>query len=226
MTRHHTDAHYHPLQNRVLALAAMVQAAHLVQEVARRGAIDEGELSCAIDSVLASPGRESIHAGHLYAGPHSLRTGLIFLQRLLGGEKVGADVSQAKEMMAYCAAMMSLERKLRRDRDMLGHLGEGLERIRKQRDYFGGPLHDNVIAAVAGLYGETISNLKPRIIVHGKPEILSQSSNTNKVRALLFSGIRAAHLWHSHGGSHLQLLMRRRVLAREAARLLHESEHA
>jgi len=214
------------MRNRVLALAAMVQAAHLVQGIARKGVADSGELECAIDSILVTPGNESIHAGLLYKGPHRLRTGLILLQKLLAGEKLGADIKQAKELMAYCAAMMSLERKLARDRDMLGRLGDGIGRIRKQRDYFGAAMHDNVIAAIAGLYGETISTMTPRIIVHGKPELLSQSSNTNKVRALLFSGIRAAHLWRSHGGGHFHLLLRRRALAREAQQLLHNSEYA
>jgi len=212
------------MRNRVLALAAMVQTAHLVQGIARKGAADNGELECAINSILATPDRESVHADHLYQGPHKLRTGLILLQRLLGGEELGTDIKQAKEVMAYCAAMMTLERKLSRNKIMLGKLGEGIERIRKQRDYFGGVMHDNVLAAIAGLYGETISNMTPRIIVHGKPVYLGQSSNTNKVRALLLSGIRGAHLWHTHGGSHFQLLLRRRVLAREAQQLLQHSE--
>jgi len=214
------------MRNRVMALAAMVQAAHLVQGIARKGMIDSAEMQSAIDSILATPGKEHLHAGHLYKQAGQLRTGLILLQRLLSGEQVGSDVKQAKEMMAYCAAMMSLERKLGRNREMLGKLGEGIERIGKQRDYFGSTMHDSVIAAISSLYGETISTMTPRIIVHGKPELLSQSGNTDKVRALLFAGIRAAHLWRSHGGSHFQLLMRRRALAREAGQLLHDIEHA
>jgi len=217
------------MRNRVLALAAMLQAAHLVQGIARKGMVDSLEMQCAIDSILATPGSsesgsKSMHAGHLYPAAHRLRTGLILLQGLLSGEQVGKDVKQAKEMMAYCAAMMSLEKKLGRDKEMLGRLGDGIARIHKQRDYFGGSMHDNVIAALAGLYGETISTMTPRIMVHGQPDLLSQSSNTNRVRALLFAGIRAAHLWRNHGGSHFQLLLRRKALSREAGKLLQEIE--
>ncbi|PJC68310.1 MAG: hypothetical protein CO017_09755, partial [Zetaproteobacteria bacterium CG_4_8_14_3_um_filter_59_5] len=96
--------HWHPLRNRVLALAAMIQAAHLVQGIARKGMVDSAEMQRAIESILATPGNESIHAGHLYPEAGQLRTGLILLQRLLSGEQVGTDVKQAKEMMAYCAA--------------------------------------------------------------------------------------------------------------------------
>jgi len=226
MSSQQPSQHWHPLRNRVLALAAMVQASHLVQGIARKGLADSSELECAIDSILTSPGSESIHAGHLYPNPQRLRTGLIFLQRLLNGEELGTDIKQAKELMAYCAGMMSLERKLSRDKEMLGKLGDGINRIKKQRDYFGGAMHENVIAAIAGLYGETISTMNPRIIVHGKPELLSQSNHTNKVRALLFSGIRAAHLWRTHGGSHFHLLLRRRSLSREARQLLHDCDQA
>ena len=215
-----TSPHYHPMRNRVLALAAMVQTAHLVQGIARKGMADSGELECAINSVLAKPGSDDNQAEEIYQGAHKLRTGLILLQRLLSGEELGTDIKHAKEVMAYCAAMMSLERKLSRDKEMLGKLGEGIARIQKQRDYFSAVMHDNVIAAIAGLYGETISHMTPRIIVHGKPVYLGQSSNTNKVRALLLSGIRGAHQWRTHGGSHFQLLLRRRALAREAQQLL------
>jgi len=224
MTSQQPAQHWHPMRNRVLALAAMVQAAHLVQGIARKGIADEVELECAINSILAEPDGEGIHADHLYQGPRKLRTGLILLQRLLSGEEVGAELKHTKEAMAYCALMMSLERKLSRDREMLGKLGEGINRIKKQRDYFGAALHDNIIAAIAGLYGETISNMTPRIIVHGKPEYLGQSANTNKVRSLLLSGIRAAHLWRTYGGSHFQLLFRRRALANESLELLQDNE--
>ncbi|MDX8392249.1 MAG: DUF489 family protein, partial [Mariprofundaceae bacterium] len=143
---------------------------------------------------------------------------------LLHGESMKNDMHTAKEIISYCAAMMALEKKLSRDKPILGKLGEGIQRINKQREYFGDVMHDNVIAAIAGLYGETISTLKPRIIVHGKPVFLEQNKNTNRVRALLLSGIRAAHLWRTHGGGHLQLLLRRRTLARMAERILNESE--
>jgi len=215
-----------PLRERVLALAAMIQVAHLVRGIARKGSAERNEVHTCLSSILvASETKTAVHAGHLYENPLKLRTGLILLQRLLHGETIKNDLNAAKEIIAYCAAMMALEKKLSHDKPTLAKLGEGVQRIHKQREYFGDVMHDSVIAAIAGLYGETISTLKPRIIVHGKPEFLSHSNNTNQVRALLLSGIRAAHLWHNQGGGHLQLLLRRRALAREAERILHESEN-
>jgi len=220
-------SHHHLLRERVLALAAMIQAVHLVRGIARKGVAERAEIHTCLSSILAdSSAKAGPHANHLYKNPLKLRTGLILLQKLLHGETMKNDMDAAKEIIAYCAALMSLEKKLSHDKAMLAKLGEGIGRIDKQREYFGDVLHNNVIAAISGLYGETISTLKPRIIVHGKTEFLSHSNNTNQVRALLLSGIRAAHLWRSHGGGHLQLLLRRRALAREAERILHESETA
>ena len=96
-----------------------------------------------------------------------------------------------------------------------------MQRIQKQIEYFGSSTHGSVIGGVADLYGDTISNIQPRIMVRGKPEILRQSANTHKVRALLFAGIRAAHLWRQHKGGHFRLLFGRKKLLREIA---HELE--
>jgi len=58
--------------------------------------------------------------------------------------------------------------------------------------------------------------------VRGKSEFLSQSDNTHRVRVLLMAGLRAAHLWRTHGGGHMTLLFRRKALLRELE-LLHKT---
>lgn len=205
------------LHHRVLALAAMVQCAHLVSGIARKGVADAVEVETCISSIFAFSGNTP---EQIYGDIAKLRTGLVTLSRLLQGEDMGKDVQRTKELMAYTAAMMTLERKLARNPAMLKKLAEGMLRIEKQSEYFKGFMHDNVIAAISALYGETISTMKPRIIVRGKSDYLRHGINTNKVRALLLAGIRGAHLWRKHGGSHLQLLLRRRAMAREAVKLL------
>jgi len=205
------------LHHRVLALAALVQCAHLVSGIARKGVADAVEIETCISSIFSSSGNTP---EEMYGDIAKLRTGLITLSRLLQGEDLGKDVQRTKELMAYTAAMMTLERKLARNPAMLKKLAGGMQRVEKQSEYFKGIMHDNVIAAISDLYGETISTMKPRIIVRGKSDYLRHSGNTNKVRALLLAGIRGAHLWRINGGSHLQLLLRRRAMAREAVKLL------
>jgi len=204
------------LHDRVLTLAAMVQCAHLVSGIARKGVADAVEIETCISSIFASSGKTP---EQIYGDIAKLRTGLLTLSRLLQGKEM-KNVQRTKELMAYTAAMMTLERKLARNPDMLKKLAEGMQRIEKQAEYFKGVMHDNVVAAISDLYGETISTMKPRIIVRGKSDYLRHSGNTDKVRALLLAGIRGAYLWRIHGGSHLQLLLRRRALGRKASELL------
>jgi len=211
------------LHHQVLALATMAQCAHLVSGIARKGVADTVEIETCISSIFASSGNTP---EQMYGDIAKLRTGLVTLSRLLQGAEMGKDVQRTRELMAYTAAMMTLERKLTRNPAILKKLAEGMQRIEKQSEYFKSFMHDNVIAAISALYGETISTMKPRIIVRGKSDYLRHSINTNKVRALLLAGIRGAHLWRTHGGNHLQLLLRRRAIAREVMKLLsHVSLH-
>ncbi len=204
------------LTQRTLALAAMLQAVRMVDRIARKGSSDRDDFATLLQSILTT---QATHAEALYGSPAELRVGLRLIHDLLSGRETG----RAKELMRYTVALMSLEKKLAAEADMLARLADGIQRIRKQADYFNSVTHESVIAAIANLYGETLSTLKPRIIVHGKQEFLRQSEHTNRIRCLLLAGIRAAHLWREHGGNHLTLLLRRKAILRTCDRLLRES---
>ena len=201
--------------NRALALAAVTQAASLVESIARNGMCDTEDYQTMISSLFAD---NSDHVGLMYGGIYKLRAGLHLSSKLL----TGSNIEQAKPLLTYASGLLALEKRLSKNSAMLATIGEGMQRIKKQSDYFGSETHASVIGGIADLYGNTISTLKPSIIVRGKPEHLKQSSNTNKVRALLFSGIRAAHLWHQHGGGHFRLLIGRKKLHQQTQKLLEE----
>ncbi len=203
-------------RNRILALAALVQAVKLAQSIACKGMADETDMQACIGSLFG--GRQADIA-QAYGELRCLCTGLRQLSFLLHGQ----ELVQAKEMLTQLSGLIALERKLGKQPGMLNSMREGMERISRQAEYFDSILHENVMAGLAGLYGDTISTLKPRIIVHGRPVYLRQSANTNKIRALLLSGIRAAHLWRQNGGGHLKLLFSRRRLAHDVDLLLKEA---
>ena len=207
------DSRKHAIQGRAIALAALVQTVRLVDDIARKGSCDAEDFHTLIDSLFASRG-EAPDAP--YGGVGKLRVGLKLCTRMLSG----GELDRIKILMGYIAGLMALEKRLSRQPQMLAAIGEGIERIRRQSDYFGSHTHENIIASIAGLYGDTLSTLTPRIIVRGKQEYLRNSANTNRVRALLFAGIRAAHLWHAHGGSRLSLLLQRKALLKECEALL------
>lgn len=203
-----------PLTGRAIALAALTQSVHLVDCIARKGLADAEDSRALIESIFASMAASDSPA-KIYGDLNQLRTGFRVSSEILKGK----TVPQSKALMGYSAGLLTIEQRLNRNSAMRMKLAEGMQRIDKQKQYFGSATHNNVIAAVADLYADTISTMKPRIIVRGKSEFLSQIENTRRVRALLMAGLRAAYLWRSCGGGHLTLLFRRRAILHEMERL-------
>jgi len=209
------SSHTTALTKRTMALAALTQAVYLVDCIARKGLMDAEDCKVLMESMFSEPSTNGHPSALPYGGTSNLTTGLRVCTQLLEG----SNIPQAKALMIYSGGLMTLERRLAKNAPMRHKLTEGMQRITHQKQYFGDSMHNNVIAAIADLYGQTISTMKPRIIVHGKTEFLNQTANTQRVRALLMSGLRAAHLWRKYGGSHLNLLLRRKALLHELGKL-------
>lgn len=94
---------------------------------------------------------------------------------------------------------------------MLNKISEGIEKTQGQIEHFGSE-HANIYASLGGLYSDTISQLNPRIMVSGEPNVLNNTDNANKIRTLLLSSIRSAVLWQQLGGSRWQLLFKRKKI--------------
>lgn len=206
----------HSLTDRTLALAALFQAAQLVQQVARRGQAADPDVATSIGSLFHI---DAATTAAIFTPEGDNRPGLTTGLRTLA-ERLGSGGSaEALEVTRYVIALLHLERKLARQPRMLETLRLGLERIRKQADYFT-PTHANVIAALGELYQATLSTLQPRIMVQGEPAYLADSNRAGLIRALLLAGIRAAVLWRQLGGSRWQLLLARRNILETANELL------
>jgi len=207
----------HSITDRTIALAAIFQAAHLVQQLANTGTIDEQDLETCIHSLFHI---DVDNAGDAYGGHSKLHTGLNTLIEQLGGKSALSVGNQPKNLYItkYSACIVMLERRLVKNPDMLKTISDGIERASSQMEHFS-ILHDNVIASLAHIYSQTISNLKPRIMVHGEHIYISNPNHANRIRALLLSAIRAAVLWRQCGGTRWQLLLQRRSIMEEAKRL-------
>ena len=203
------------LRDRTLALAALFQAAHLVQQVAHRGQAPDTAVETSIDSLfhIDAPSTDAV-----FGGASNLTTGLRALLARLG---TGGSTEEL-EVTRYAIALLHLERKLARHTTMRETLRIGIERIRNQRNHFP-PTHENILAALGELYQATISTLQPRIMVKGDPSFLADARRASLIRALLLAGIRAAVLWRQLGGSRWQLFFGRRRTLETARRLLHDA---
>ena len=197
-------------ESRVIALAGVFQACSQVCAVANDGRGD----NAVIESSLASLFRiDSDSAADVFGGLSGIKAGMEVLVENLDSNNRNAAVSQ------LAVGVLRLERKLAGNKNMLVQLSEGIASIQRQVDHLG-VAHTTVQARLADLYSQTLSNLRPRIVVHGNPLNLSDPRKVEQIRSLLLAGIRAAVLWHQVGGSQWRLLFRRKEYAMLARGLL------
>lgn len=194
-----------PLQEQLVALGAVFEAAALVDRIARTGQVPNAALGSMLGSLLV---REDKPAREIYGGDDlNLRDGY----RALVGALERDTSSLQREPLRYALAMIGLERQLDKRSDLLQVIGSRLDQIQQQVDHFG-LTHENVIASFGGLYQDTLSTFRQRIQVQGDMRHLQQTDNAAKIRALLLAGIRSARLWRQLGGHRWQMVFSRRKL--------------
>jgi high frequency lysogenization protein len=202
----------HSLNDRVLTLAGVFQAASLVKRCASQGQNIDKDVETCINS-LFNTNPDSVE--DIYAGGIHLRLGLNTLIEQIGNN---ANLRDA-EISRYVISLLYLQKKLSRSKTLLATLADGINKAQEQARFFT-PAHENVIAALADLYQQTISTLSPRIIVNGDPLVLQDPQNAQLIRTLLLAGIRSAMAWKQCGGTRWQLLFKRQALLDEARNTL------
>ena len=200
------------LHDRTLALAGILQATSLVKDIATTGkAHRHDEETCLRSMLELNP--VDIHG--IYGHVANLTTGLKTLIAQLGQNTVKPDLDIAR----YTVGLLHLERKLAKRKAMLEQIAKGITRAKQQLEHF--PItHENIIANLAGLYSDTISQIPPKIMVSGENHLLSDSAIANRIRALLLCGMRSAILWRQLGGSRWQLLLKRATFVKQAQHIL------
>lgn len=185
----------------VIALAAVCQAAAVVQQIAHKGSASNDTIETLLQSILE---QNPTTTEQVYGRLSALKLGLNTLFDQISVSHSHRD----REIARYVANLLSLERRLARNGAMLDTLGMRISQAKKQCEHF--PVtHDNVIANLAGIYKDTISTLPLRIQVTGNPRYLEAKDNQMRVRAVLLAGIRAAVLWRQCGGRRRYLLLQR-----------------
>lgn len=183
----------------VIALAGVFQAAALVRATATSGSQDAAALEASIASILRVDVDDAASA---FGGLGNLRLGLEAMVQQLDRSPGDVSVSQ------IAVTVLRVERKLSARPEMLQALREGIEAIQRQVDHLG-VTHSSVLARLSELYANTLSNLRPRVVVQGNPLYLQQPAQVERIRSTLLAGVRAAVLWRQLGGSQWQLLFKR-----------------
>lgn len=200
----------HTVDDRVLALAGMAQALHQVRRIAETGHSETASARPVLDSVFRI---DADSTADVYGGAAGVAPGL----RLLGDYLTNRGNDPLLPRLAL--ATMQLERRFAQARQTQDAVAAGLARIAPRAAELGST-HPDVLAALGGLYAETISQLRPRIMVQGNPHYLGQAGVVSEIRALLLAAVRSARLWRQVGGSQWQFLFGRRQMAEAIGRQL------
>lgn len=197
--------------DRVLALAGIAQALQQVRRIAETGHSDSAVVRTAMDSVMRI---DAPSPAAVYGDSHQLEPGLRLLRDYFGNQ--GKDALLPR----LALSVMQLERRFVRERATVDKVQAGIERAAAQARELGDPAHPEILGAMGGLYADTISQLKPRIMVQGNPHYLGQAGVVAEIRALLLAAVRSAVLWRQLGGSYWDFLFSRKATLEAISRRL------
>lgn len=188
------------MRDRVLALAGLLQALKQVRRIADTGQADASVLATAMDSVFRIDA-ESPEA--VYGGADALRPGLTTLRDYFNNR------NKDEALPKLALAVIQLERRFVRDAAMAHQVHDGILATAADAQRLGST-HPEVYGALGKLYADTVSRLRPKVMVQGNPHYLGQPDVVSEIRAVLLSGLRSAVLWRQLGGSLFDFLLRRR----------------
>ncbi|MBS0576904.1 MAG: high frequency lysogenization protein HflD [Proteobacteria bacterium] len=189
------------MNDRALAFAGLLQACQLVRQIADTGDAQTAPLATCVDSLFRFDA-DSVEA--VYGSATELRPGLeLLIAQIDGGQDRDAM------LLRLLASVLRVERSYHAQRTLADKLRQGLEHIARQREHLGAT-HPTILGRLGDLYAETISNLRPRIMVQGNPVYLQQPPVVAEIRAVLLGALRSAVLWRQLGGSQWDLYLRRR----------------
>lgn len=199
-------------EQRVLALAAIAQAAAAVKQVAREGSLRQPAQSQPLIQSVLNQNPESFEA--LYPHPRDLQWGV---EQVL--QQIGATRDKDVEITRYVVGILALARRFMKAEKAQQQLGQRIEQLHRQQHDFQFN-SDTVLAGMASAYSDFVSPLSQPLKINGKPDYLKQMSVQNQIRAFLLAGVRNAVLWKHLGGKRRQFLLSRQRMVSTAQSLL------
>jgi len=194
----------------VVGMAGAVLAAQQALAIARTGRADPAASAMVIGATLKIDA-ESV--ADIYGGTKALRPALVALR----------DFMLARErdpiLVRTLVVLMQVERNFVARPDMAIQVAEGIRgaaAFLESQD--GSPT--SAVQRLGELYALTISQLTPRVMIPGDPELLARETVVTAVRAHLLAALRGVVLWRQMGGSRVGLLFGWRALRAECSRLI------
>ncbi len=200
-----------PLQQQVIALAGVVQAARMVDQVAKTGSYPAAFFEASLRSLFAfdAPTVDTVY-GNIQGVKLGLRSVVDMLTDATNEDHVA--------MGAYVRGLLKLEDQFGKRPDLQEVVASRLGHVNFKAQHFSDDAVE-LAASISAIYQDTISNLPYRIKVKGNVQHLQQTKNADLVRTLLLAGLRSAHLWRQLGGRPRHFLFKGGKLAATASDL-------
>ena len=211
--------------NRTIALAGVYLALDQIQTLAWQGKTSDAHLKTLIDSLFCENPKTFIE---VYGSISALEPGFLALRESL----THANDSLSMERNKYLKSLMSLSKKFNNNSLLQDQIGTTLNLISSQLTS-GQLAHDGsdithpsqvVIDRIADLYRNTLSTIKPKIIIYGQANILATTDHAAAIRALLLCAVRGTQLWYQAGGSGINIVLNRSKYIQTVDYLLSKSE--
>ncbi len=197
----------------IVGMAGAVLAAQQALAIARSGRAEPSASELVIGGTLKI---DAESAADIYGGPEALRPALVALR----------DFMSARErdpiLVRTLFVLMQVERNFAGRPDMAIQVAEGIRGAAAQVGSNGGT-SVGAVPRLGELYALTISQLTPRVMIPGDPELLARPAVVTAVRAHLLAALRGVVLWRQMGGSRVGLVFGWRSLRAECTRLIDKS---
>ncbi|MGI2261541.1 high frequency lysogenization protein HflD [Shewanella sp. GXUN23E] len=200
-----------PLYDRTMAFAGILQCLAQVQKLARHGEADIDALAASLNTINVT--HPDVTAD-VYQDKFALQAGYrLILDQLGDGNRKDMEITR------YLVGILALERKLTASGNAMGMLAERISQVQRQLHHFK-VTDEQVIANLASIYSDVISELGPKIQITGNPACLQRPLVQQKIRALLLAAMRSAVLWRQLGGKRRHLVFARKAILDTAKKSL------
>lgn len=191
------------MEDRVLPLAGLLQALAQVRRIAETGQSETAPANVALDSVFRI---DAATTEAVYGDARAVHGGLRLLRNYL------ANTNKDEALGKLGLSVLHLERRFQGNASIVRKVQTGISALSAPAQRLGST-HPDVVAGLGSLYADTVSTLRPRVMVQGNPHYLGQAGVVAEVRALLLAALRSAVLWRQNGGSLWDFVFRRREMA-------------
>ncbi len=191
------------LQDTTLALAAVLQASHLVYQLAHQGIYSEEDSHPLVHSLFQFDAPDT---PAVYGDISQLRLGLELLQAYFGGSSPA--YAKNPDVIRYALAVLTVERHFSQSPVMQEEVH--MQLLQAETDMAGHFELDSLLfSKLAKIYENNLSQLGFRVYIKGNVEHLKNPRYVAKIRTLLLAAVRSAMLWRQFGGNRWQLFFKR-----------------